>query len=308
MKKIQTMFCAALCGVVFTLATTAMADDLKQGVATVVRVTGAASYTLGGTDDWHPLVAGKILQAGSTVSTKPNSLVDIVLGKQVSMPQPQPAPDRVSPAADSPVRGIVGDRPTPEQNVVRLSGGTTLKIDTLTVSDTGVDTVSDTELDLQAGRIFASVKKLSPTSKYLVKIPNGIAGVRGTKFTLGADGSAGCIENSVWVSEVGADGKPVTVEVTQGTQYDPATGQSTPLSSETLKLLQEIATAAGTSYYEVVSYAVNHANMVRVSPTAGFYPQPPRGGGGVGGGSGGNVGGGGGGVVVVGGGGGNEVP
>jgi hypothetical protein len=63
-----------------------------------------------------------------------------------------------------------------EQNVVRLSGGTTLKIDTLTVSDTGADTVSDTELDLQAGRIFASVKKLSDTSKYLVKIPNGIAG------------------------------------------------------------------------------------------------------------------------------------
>jgi hypothetical protein len=274
MKNIKTIFCAAICGAALTFAITASADDLKQGVATVVRVKGQASYTLGGTDAWHPLVAGKILQAGSTISTKPDAIVDVVLGKQVAMPQPQPVPDRVSPAADAPVRGIVGYKPSPEQNVVRLSGGTTLKIDTLTVSDTGVDTVSDTELDLQAGRIFASVKKLSPTSKYLVKIPNGIAGVRGTKFTLSADGSAGCIENSVWISEVGADGKPVTVEVTQGTQYDPATGQSGPLPPQTLKLLQEIAAAAGTSYYEVVSYAVNHANVVRVSPTAGSQPPP----------------------------------
>jgi FecR protein len=272
MKKIRRMFCAALCGVVLTVAITAPADDIKQGVATVVRVKGQASYTLGGTDNWHPLVAGKILQAGSTISTKPDAIVDIVLGKQVAMPQAQPAPDRVSPAADSPVRGIVGDRPSAEQNIVRLSGSTTLKIDTLTVSDTGVDTVSDTELDLQAGRIFASVKKLSATSKYLVKIPNGIAGVRGTKFTLAADGSCGCIENAVWISEVGADGKPVTTEVAQGTQYNPATGQSGPLSAETLKLLQEIATAAGTTYYELVSYAVNYADLVRVSPTAGHNP------------------------------------
>ena len=272
MKKISAMFCAALCGVVFTLAINASADGLKQGVATVIRVKGQASYTLGGTDDWHPLVAGKILQAGSTISTRPDAIVDIVLGKQALMPQAQPAPDRVSPAADAPVRGLVGDRPSSEQNVVRLSGSTTLKIDTLTVSDTGMDTVSDTELDLQAGRIFASVKKLSGTSKYLVKIPNGIAGVRGTKFTLGADGSAGCIENSVWISEVGSDGKPTTVEVTQGTQYDPATGQSGPLPSGTLKLLQEIAVAAGTSYNEIVSYAVNYANVVRISPICGRNP------------------------------------
>jgi FecR protein len=272
MKKIQVMFCTALCGVVFSLAITASAGDLQQGVATVVRVKGQASYTLGGTDGWHPLVAGKILEAGSTISTKPDAIVDMVLGKQVAMPQAQPAPDRVSPAADSPVRGIVGDRPSSEQNVVRLSGSTTLKIDTLTISDTGMDAVSDTELDLQAGRIFASVKKLTASSKYLVKIPNGIAGVRGTKFTLGADGSCGCIENSVWVSEVGADGKPTTIEVAQGTQYDPASGQSGSLSSETLKLLKQIAVAAGTSYNEVVSYAVNYADVVRVSPICGRNP------------------------------------
>ena len=172
--------------------------------------------------------------------------------------------------------GSISCKPSVEQNIVRLSGETTLKIDTLTVSDTGVDTVSDTELDLQAGRIFASVKKLSDTSKYLVKIPNGIAGVRGTKFSLGADGSTACIEHAVWLAFGGAGGAPTTVEVAQGTQYDPATGQSQPISPESLKLLNEIATAAGTTYLELISYAVNKAQWTFISPTTGHFAQVPH--------------------------------
>jgi FecR protein len=271
MKKIQAMFCAALGGAVLTLAITAPADDLKQGVATVIRVKGQASYTLGGNDEWHPLVAGKILRAGSTVSTKPDAVVDIVLGKQIRV-TPSSLPDRPVPSADSPVQGLVATKPSIEQNIVRLSGGTTLKIDTLTVSDTGVDTVSDTELDLQAGRIFASVKKLDESSKYLVKIPNGIAGVRGTKFTLGADGSAGCIEHSVWLAFGGA--APTTVQVNAGDQYNPATGQSGPLSPATLSLLNEIALASVTGYSEPGDYAVDYSRENHISPTDGYFPQP----------------------------------
>ena len=273
MRKIQSLYAAAVCGLAMSFTVAALADDsTKQGVATVIRVKGQASYTLGGTDTWHPLVSGKILEAGATVSTKPDAVVDIVLGKQAVMPQAQPAPDRVSPAADAPVRGLISCSPSVEQNIVRLSGGTTLKIDTLTVQDTGVDTVSDTELDLQAGRIFASVKKLSDSSKYLVKIPNGIAGVRGTKFTLGSDGSAACIEHSVWLAFGGSGGTPTTVEVTQNTQYDPATGKSSPISPEILSQLKDIALAAGTSYQVTTSYAANNAYLTFVTPNDGSKP------------------------------------
>ena len=160
-----------------------------------------------------------------------------------------------------------------EHRFARLSGGTTLKIDTLTTSDTGVDTVSDTELDLQAGRIFASVNKLSDTSKYLVKIPNGIAGVRGTKFTLGSDGSAACIEHSVWLAFGGSGGTPTTVEVAQGTQYDPATGKN--LNDFTRNLVFEIALAAGTTYQVTTSYAVNSALLSQMTPINGRVPAPP---------------------------------
>ena len=98
------------------------------------------------------------------------------------MPQAEPVPDRVTLAADSDVRGYVSYKPSAEQNAIRMTGDTVLAIDKLTVSDTGVDSVSDTELDLRQGGIYNSVKKLSGASQYLIKIPNGIAGVRGTLF------------------------------------------------------------------------------------------------------------------------------
>ena len=49
------------------------------------------------------------------------------------------------------MRGLVTYKPSAEQNTVRMTGDTVLAIDKLTVSDTGVDSVSDTELDLRQG-------------------------------------------------------------------------------------------------------------------------------------------------------------
>jgi FecR protein len=270
MKNIQTLFSAAVCGLALAFTTGASAQDVKQGIATIVRVQGEASYTLGGNDGWHPLVAGKIVQAGATIKTGADSMVDVVLGKSIAMPQAHPTPNRIGPAADSPVRGMVGYTPSTEQNVVRLSGNTTLKVDKLTVSDTGVDCVSDTELDLQKGRIFASVKKLSGQSQYLVKIPNGIAGVRGTKFGLGADGMCAVIKSSVLLSFGGANGSPFTVLVGEGNQFNPGTGQVTALSPELAVLLQQIGTALNTLYFETVSFAFNRT-ICFVSPTTGRH-------------------------------------
>jgi hypothetical protein len=269
MKNIQTLFSAAVCGLVLAFTSAAFAQDVKEGVATVVRVKGEASYTLGGNDTWHPLVAGKILRPGSAIKTEADATVDVVLGKSIEMPQVHSVPDNISLAPDSAVRGMVGYKPSVEQNVIRLSGETTIKIDILTVSDTGVDTVSDTELDLQKGRIFYSVKKLSAESKYLVKIPNGIAGVRGSQGFIGADGKCGALVHPLWLSMVGADGKPVTVTIAEGQQYDPATGTSSAMSPEILSLLRQISMVSRTTYAELGSYAANRNQLCHVSPTTG---------------------------------------
>jgi hypothetical protein len=270
MKTARNLLLAAASGLVLTFATGASAQDAKQGVATVVRVQGEASYTLetGPNAKWIPLVAGKTLQAGATLKTEPGGIVDVVLGKDIKMPQARPTPDRISFAPDSLERGMVDYKPSAEQNVVRLSGDTTLKIDKLTVSDTGVDTVSDTELDLQHGRIFASVKKLSTASKYYIKIPNGIAGVRGTLFGLGADDWCAVNRSSVWLSFTGPDGKLVTLLISEGSQYNPATGQVTPLSPELIELLHLISTALDTLYLQVLSFSYD-LTYCHISATSG---------------------------------------
>ena len=194
-------------------------------------------------------------------------MVDMVLGKQVEMPQAHAFPDRISYAPDPLVRGLIDYKPSAEQNMIRLTEDTTLAIDKLTISDTGVDTVSDTELDLKNGKIFASVKKMSAASQYLIKIPNGIAGVRGTLFCLTSKGECWCKKSSVMLSEI-INGLPVTVVVGQGEQFNPGNGQIIPLTPDLINVLGQVFTALDTVYPEIVSFMYDKT-LVSVSPDSG---------------------------------------
>ncbi|MGA3144951.1 MAG: FecR domain-containing protein [Verrucomicrobiota bacterium] len=269
MKHVQTLVVAAICGFVLMLVAGASAQSIKPGVATVVRIVGDARYSLGD-GKWHPLVAGKILAAGAVIQTGHDATVDIILGKTILMPQADPLPDRVSLASDSDVRGYVSYKPSAEQNAVRMTGDTMLAIDKLTVSDTGVDTVSDTELDLRQGRIYCSVKKLSGASQYLIKIPNGIAGVRGTLFVIDASGYVGVLKNSVVLSIIGSDGKPTTVVVGEGSQFDPQNGLITPLAAGLNAELGQIITALRTLYWGDVNFTFDRTQC-HISPTQGYH-------------------------------------
>ena len=264
MKYNQTLVFAAACGFVLSLAAGAPAQSIHPGVATVVRISGEARYSLGD-GKWHPLVAGKILAAGSVVQTGAGASVDIVLGKKVQMPQGSPVPDRISEAPDAGVRGLVTYKPSAEQNTVRMTGDTVLAIDKLTVSDTGVDSVSDTELDLRQGAIYNSVKKLSGASQYLIKIPNGIAGVRGTLFYISATGECASFKNVVVLSIIGGNGKPETVVVGEGTQFNPQTGQTSPLPPDMIHGLGEIFSALRTMYLGVVDFTFD-TTRCHISP------------------------------------------
>ena len=268
MKKLQTLLAAALCGAIFSAAISASAQT--SGYATVIRTAGIASYSLGD-NVWHPLVAGKQLPAGAIVRTGDNGVVDIVMGKAVAWPQAAGMPDRISPASDSPVRGMVGYKPSVEQNAIRLTSNTTLGIDKLTVTDTGADTVSDTELNLKEGKIFASVKKISGASQYLIKLPNGIAGVRGTLFSISADGTVAVLESKgggVVLSLVSPDGSTKTYLVGEGQLFDPASGQPVVIPHDLMKLLKPVFDVIRTPFYVMVSYSPDRT-QIYVSPTLG---------------------------------------
>lgn len=266
MKKLQRLLAVALCSAIFS----SMAAHANiQGYATAVRVVGLVSYSLGD-NQWHPLQAGKYLPVGATIRTGDNGIADIVLGKEILMPQAAWQPDRISFAADEPVRGLVNYKPNVDQNVIRVTSNTVIAIEKLTITDTGADTVSDTELNLKQGKIYASVKKLTGASQYLIKLPNGIAGVRGTLFSISADGTINCYESfggGVMSSMIGKDGNAITTTVLPGQGFSPD-GGVTSLPTNVMDDLKSIFNGLCTTYYQMVNFSFDH-NRCYISPTQG---------------------------------------
>src|SRR5581483_10812721 len=214
MKFVQALICAAVCGVAFSFGAVAHAQT-KPGYATVVRITGEARYSKGN-NEWFPLVVGQTLQEGSIIQSARDSSVDVVLGEKMPDHFPASGDHTAQPAAptalpEDSVRGYTAFQATAEQNVIHLGPNTVLAVDKLTIGNTGVDAVSDTELDLRQGTIFGNVKKLSAASQYLIKVPNGIAGVRGTTFSMSATGAITIVQGSMVLSIMGPNGQPMTV-------------------------------------------------------------------------------------------------
>ncbi len=101
--------------------------------------------------------------------------------------------------------------------VVRVTKSTTLGIDKLDYENTGIETLIETQLDLSAGRILGIVKKMAASSKYEVKTPNGVAGVRGTEFAISADGSAQVFSGTLIIVYI-VDGLPVPPTILRANQ------------------------------------------------------------------------------------------
>jgi len=266
MKFAQTIASAVVCGLALMLASQASAQSTKSGYATVVRIQGEARYSAGD-NVWHPLTVGQTLGAGNVIQTATDSKVDIVLGDRI-VDQIVQTPSAVGLAADANVRGMISYKASAEQNVISMQGDTVLAVDKLMISDTGVDAVSDTELDLRQGTIFGNVKKLSAASEYLIKTPNGIAGVRGTTFILSANGDITVIAGSMVASHTDSSGQVTTEVLGPGDQYNPRTGQVTHLTPQELRHAERTAIFTITLSRGIIRLARDHT-ILYISPTAG---------------------------------------
>ena len=145
---------AVVAGVALTAllgAYTGEAQSTKAGKAQVRAVHGSARYSTGG-GAWMELKTGQALQSGAVVSTAAGSHVDLFLG----------------------INGPV----------VRVAEDTTMGIDKLTYTDTGADAVIETQLNLTKGTLIGSVRKLAQASRYEIKTPAGVAGIRGTDYVI----------------------------------------------------------------------------------------------------------------------------
>jgi hypothetical protein len=247
MKLIRSSVMSGLvvCGVMLAMAKSSVAQSTEQGIAKVVDIQGSARYMTTDSPTWRPLRAGTVLKPGTTIQTASDSHVDLVLNN----PKATASMTSALGTAAKPAPTSHSGTPKADQDAVRITENTVLGIDRLTITQTGADQVTDTQLDLKAGRIVGMVKKMAPASKYEVRIPNGVAGVRGTIYSLSADGTLSVLSGSVWVSMVGTDGTPVTTEVKAGQQFDPKTGQMStipdPVYQEMLIMARDLASVGG---------------------------------------------------------------
>jgi hypothetical protein len=230
------------------LITSASAQTTKERTGKVVRIKGAARYSAGN-KTWQPLKVGTILKPGSVVQTAADSYADIVLNEDatadaVSMPHPA-----ATPASAAASGGGGGGNKAAEHDVVRVQSDSVLGLDKLTATDTGADRVTETELDLRTGSIFCSVKKQAAASRFEVKLPHGIAGIRGTFTLIFANGNIICGTGSVVSASTDDAGKVTTKVVPGGSQLNGATGQTSPIGGALLGTLQSLAqdTSYGTS-------------------------------------------------------------
>lgn len=238
MKETRSLINSLLvCGVAFAMVTTLAAQTTDQSSAKVIRLQGDARYKTP-SNDWQPLKVGDIIRPGTIIQTAAKAHVDFVLGvNATSVPLPI---SNLGPATQSPT-AEASYRPSSEQNIVRMWENTLLSIDKLTVTQTGADEVSETQLDLKAGHIFGSVKKMSAASKYEVKIPNGVAGIRGTVYDIYAEGLIKVLSGSVVLAYSGPNGTVLTQVIMGQQEFDARTGTLTPLADSDKTDMNDLA-------------------------------------------------------------------
>ena len=147
--------------------------------------------------------------------------------------------------------------------------------------ETGADMVTDTQLDLKSGHIMGNVKKMSGASRYEIKLPNGVAGIRGTIYHVWADGRIQVAEGTVVLSIVDAQGNVQTRVINAGYEYNPRTDQIIQMAPSSLEMLQ----SASSTVYGAGTVFVNTLNqnpgmiLVPLSPdlTIGRFVSPTGG-------------------------------
>ena len=162
----------------------------QMNEAAVRGVRGTANYSTDRGSNWRDLKVGAKLKQNSIIRTAPGATVDLFLGDNGP--------------------------------VVRVTENTTVGIDRLTYDKSGAETIIETQLDLRSGRILGNVKHLAQASKYEVKTPQGVAGIRGTRYDISADGTVKITQGDAVVVYV-VGGRTSTAEVHAGQMSRPPT-------------------------------------------------------------------------------------
>jgi hypothetical protein len=191
--------------------TNSLQAQTVPGKAEVRALKGPVVYSTGGGPS-IPAKVGTVLGPGTTVKTGAGASVDLFLGNSAG--------------------------------VVRLTENTTLAIDKLTLTDTGADTAVEVQLNLPEGTMLGNVNKLSAASRYEIKTPNGVAGIRGTRFRMSANSFIVLMEGTmvfVYVPGGNQNPTPYTLAGPPAVYFSPTAG----VQPATQDLLAEVRTQFG---------------------------------------------------------------
>lgn len=199
---------------------TASTEAATPGAAQVKKVVGTANYT--DAQGGGPLKEGAILMAGATITTGAGSYVDLDMG----------------------VNG----------NALRVEADSTLTLNKLEYTR-AVETVVNTELEVKKGSTVANVvNKLSKASKYEIKTPAGVAGIRGTVLRAGATRIV-CLIGRVEFRPVAGGG--VQLVITGGAGFQQGANQAVRATSvETTGLARTACSLTANTLANMVSQAV----------------------------------------------------
>lgn len=174
----------------FALASAAQAA-VEKGSANVVTVQGKVEYSTDGST-WSALKRGESLREGVTVRTADTAAADLDLGRNGSH--------------------------------LRVMPGSTVALSALTFEQTGLETIVNTQIDIRSGKVVGQVQKLSSASKYELKTSKALATVRGTRYSMAADGKLVVAEGSVVIVSAKEDGSTITRVVNANEMFSPALG------------------------------------------------------------------------------------
>jgi len=212
----KNLIAGAIAITMVAMAAQAFADSIPQYI-TILKVDGGARYSTDGGKNWVLLKRGDVLNPGSLIQTAEHGRVELLRGPEMHLGAAGAGPASTSAPSKLAARDAGG-----KGNAVRIYENSVLSVDKLTYEKTGMDEVSETQLDLKAGRIMGNVKKLSAASRYEVKIPNGVAGIRGTTYVIGADGVIYVIDGSIVISYVDPNGVLQTQTLIGGQSFNPS--------------------------------------------------------------------------------------
>jgi len=168
--------------------------DVQTGQVLVQAVHGAATYSVSG-GPALPVKENQVLSKGGVLKTPAEATVDLILQYNGT--------------------------------VLRLMPASTLAFNKLNKeSNGGEGIITETSLNLMAGSILGSQRKLSTPSTFEINVPGGVAVIKGTEYLVHSDGAVTVLSGSVQVIyNLPHNGGSVKVTVPAGSTFNPVTGK-----------------------------------------------------------------------------------